>query len=279
MMASRKSSKIPIPAIYRYLTEDKGLGHNHAIGMVANIYGESGFNPNAVGDNGASYGLFQFQGSRRRALERFAGSARPHWKQQIDYALSEPEGRDYLAQDFRGPVDAVRHFVYHFERPANKAADTIKRTRHLSSLMAELREEGGARNPFAYASGGRRGFPGKDFRADLFEDIFGGPSSGPDPDLYKGIFDDEAPAAPARLEPSQENLAELFDIEPLSVPEAEELLPAPAPVQQAQAPAPKPAPAVAAGIYHLSGTPPPRDSPPCIRRADQRVTGHAAGRR
>lgn len=207
--------------VYDYL-QRRGVDRNHALGILANIKGESGFDPNVnernpvVPGSAGGYGLFQHTGPRRRALFEYAGTDRPHWKAQIDYALSEPEGRDYLARDFSNPMDAVQHFVHHFERPANPRADTIKRIRHLSTLMPEI-ERGAQRNPFAYASGGRNGFPGKEFRADLIDEIFGEPGSDADPDVFKDIFG--APPPKRRAEPTPDMLQEIFEL-PKDVAEA-----------------------------------------------------------
>ncbi len=46
--------------IYTYLTTQMGLPSAAACGVLANIEAESGFDPNALGDNGTSYGLCQW---------------------------------------------------------------------------------------------------------------------------------------------------------------------------------------------------------------------------
>ena len=73
----------------------KGVPHAHALGMLANIRGESSFNPTAVGDNGNSYGLFQHNGPRRRALFDFAGGT-PSWQQHL---LVTANGRTTIPAD------------------------------------------------------------------------------------------------------------------------------------------------------------------------------------
>lgn len=45
--------------IYNYAVNNMGLNVAAACGILANIYKESSFNPNALGDNGTSYGICQ----------------------------------------------------------------------------------------------------------------------------------------------------------------------------------------------------------------------------
>ena len=78
--------------IYNYLI-NKGLSHNHALGMLANIKAESSFDTGAVGDGGKSFGLFQHYDERRDALLKFIEEKyenkdwKTNWKAQIDFAL------------------------------------------------------------------------------------------------------------------------------------------------------------------------------------------------
>jgi hypothetical protein len=58
--------------IYDYL-KSKGISHNHAMGMLANIQAESSFNAGAIGDNGTSGGLFQHHAERFSGMVSFAG--------------------------------------------------------------------------------------------------------------------------------------------------------------------------------------------------------------
>lgn len=108
--------------VYRYL-QSKGVSRPHAIGILASIKGESDFRPDAIGDGGASYGLLQFQKERRKALVDKYGSA-PNWKQQIDYALSEKEGKDYLRRKFSDSGDAAEWFTRYFEKPKHPDKDS-----------------------------------------------------------------------------------------------------------------------------------------------------------
>jgi hypothetical protein len=98
----------------------------HAVeGIMMNGHDESGFNPAAVGDNGAAFGILQWNGPRKRALEQFAAQmgadpADPAVQAKFTlYELQGPEaeaGRALLATKTAGEAGAV--FVNKYERPA-----------------------------------------------------------------------------------------------------------------------------------------------------------------
>jgi hypothetical protein len=120
-MSTLKNAKYVDPSeVYKYLTQEKGLSHNHAVGMITNIKYESGFNAAAVGDNGNSIGLFQHNTSRMNALKNYAGDDWTNWKKQIDYALTEKDTKRYLNQEFNTPENASIWFTLNWERPTNK---------------------------------------------------------------------------------------------------------------------------------------------------------------
>jgi hypothetical protein len=122
--------------VYDYLAE-RGASHDQALGILANIQGESGFNPTAVGDSGASIGMFQHQGARRRGLEAY-GDTPMDWRQQVDYALSEPEGLAYMGKDFASPAAAATWWTRNFERPANPDRDSATRIRFIPGLISQV---------------------------------------------------------------------------------------------------------------------------------------------
>lgn len=104
----------------------KGLSKAHIIGMLANIQHESGFRPQVqvVDSNGLpSGGLFQHNGPRFTTLQQKLGTAwGSNWKGQIDFALSEPDGRRYLSNAFTDPHAASKWWTINFERPAKAKA-------------------------------------------------------------------------------------------------------------------------------------------------------------
>ena len=112
--------------VSRYLSGK--MDDNHRIGMLANIQGESGFVPGAIGDKKTSGGLFQHHADRFSGLRGKLGNKwASDWKGQVDYALSEPAGREYLSIRFKSPEEATAWWVKHFEIPADIAGATRSR--------------------------------------------------------------------------------------------------------------------------------------------------------
>lgn len=113
----------------------KGLSKNHVAGIMANIKAESSFRPGAIGDNGTSGGLFQHHKERFKAMVAHAGRDwATNWKGQIDFALSEPAGRQYVAMNFSSPEAASKWFTINFERPANMVAKANTRSQDASQF-------------------------------------------------------------------------------------------------------------------------------------------------
>lgn len=107
--------------MYDCLTNTVGLSHNQALGALANINRESGFNAAAVGDNGNSFGLFQFNRPAGRA-DPFL-SAVPDWQNnpcgQAKYMFgSDKAGINYKNTQFNSPLDAANYFTKKVEAPA-----------------------------------------------------------------------------------------------------------------------------------------------------------------
>jgi hypothetical protein len=107
-----------------------GIPSAHAEGMLANAIPESGLNPAAIGDSGTSGGLFQHHGDRFAGLQAFAEQQGKSWKDpavQVQYTLSEPDTKAYLAQSFASPQDASMWFTKNWERPANADQKAVER--------------------------------------------------------------------------------------------------------------------------------------------------------
>ena len=118
--------------IHDYL-HSKGISQAHIIGMLANIQHESSFRPNVqvVDSNGLpSGGLFQWNGPRFAGLKQALGKRwGSDWQGQIDFALSEPDGRRYLSNRFKTPHDASKWWTINFERPAKAQATAQTRAK------------------------------------------------------------------------------------------------------------------------------------------------------
>lgn len=106
--------------VYNYLKE-KGVSHTHALGIMANLNSESGWNHSAVGDSGNAIGLFQHNGPRKAALLKYVNGDTSNWKKQIDFALQEKGSSTYLNKQFSNAESAGEYFMKNWERPKNQS--------------------------------------------------------------------------------------------------------------------------------------------------------------
>ena len=108
-------------AVYKYLLS-KGIPEVHAKGLVVNIMRESGFKIGAHGDRGigGSFGLFQWNMAAGRGGPMMAAvpNWQSNWKGQIDYALQEHRGPEYLRTQFSSPGEAAHWWMKYWEIPA-----------------------------------------------------------------------------------------------------------------------------------------------------------------
>jgi hypothetical protein len=146
------SNPVKAKEIYDYLRQ-KGVDHNHAVGMINNINHESNmdsgaFNRNDV--NGPSGGLFQHHskfsegsGGRFNNMVRYVGDDwRTNWKKQIDFALQEDETKKYLATNYGDASAASVGFTHLFEKPANTSTVAYDRLKTLGTMEKLTKESG-----------------------------------------------------------------------------------------------------------------------------------------
>jgi len=123
--------------IARYLMSNLGYSLSHAAGIAGNLFVESGYNTNAVGDRGTSYGLAQWHNSRWNSLVKFCKRNKldsASVKGQLDYLHwelnnTEPRANRQLMKT-NTPYDAAYAFAKYFERPARispKRMNTAKK--------------------------------------------------------------------------------------------------------------------------------------------------------
>lgn len=146
-----------------------GFSPAAAAGILANAHAESSFDPAAIGDNGASAGLFQWNGPRRAAFRAFAGvdPSEAHVETQLRFLLRElsgeggDEGARRAGELLRRPditaAEAAAIFSRLYERPA--AGEFAARSRAAAAEVF-LRRFGGrdvapAPAPAAAAPAGR----------------------------------------------------------------------------------------------------------------------------
>ena len=99
-----------------------GLTPEQASGIVGNLYKESNLNPNAIGDNGASYGIAQWRDQRLTALKSIGswntleGQLTFLWN---ELNTTEKGALDKLKQTTTAQ-EAAAVFARDFERPASR---------------------------------------------------------------------------------------------------------------------------------------------------------------
>lgn len=104
--------------IYKYLLS-KGMDDAHALGIMANISRESGFRPGVSEYGGPGVGLFQYSsGGRKDAFLRAVPNYATNWKGQIDFALKDDVGPQYLTTKFSSAQEAADWWMRKWERPA-----------------------------------------------------------------------------------------------------------------------------------------------------------------
>lgn len=97
-----------------------GYSYAAAAGIVGDIAGESGGNPEAVGDQGTSYGLIQEHGSQYAGL--VTGNPTKDLQDQlqgiIDYNNAQGAHLVNMLNQLSDPVQAADFYSQYFERPA-----------------------------------------------------------------------------------------------------------------------------------------------------------------
>lgn len=132
--------------IYSLLTTKYGFNGAQAAGITANIYYESGYNPNA---GGSCYGLVQWTGARKSSMRRYASSlgySSSSIKGQVAYLVHELKTSERAAYSrikaasntSSGAYKSGYAFCYYFERPANKVARSNQRGSYARRLFSSF---------------------------------------------------------------------------------------------------------------------------------------------
>lgn len=131
-----------------YSLRNMGLSEYAVAGVMGNIYGESGFRPDAIeGGSGEGHGLCQWSYGRRENLERYAESKGQTWDNvniQVQYLMGElTEGggangfatynllnnKGYTVDGWKNATsasEAAVEFCYIFERPSKPRLEVRK---------------------------------------------------------------------------------------------------------------------------------------------------------
>ena len=140
--SSNTSGTVDPAEVYSYLTNDKGLSKNKALGLMANIERESSFRINpAGGDNGNSFGMLQWNNTYDRSdlMKQNVPDWQTNWKGQLDHALSQnqlPEynkaSSTYLNTTWESPQAAADYFMNTWEKPADPFTGSKKHAGFIS---------------------------------------------------------------------------------------------------------------------------------------------------
>jgi lysophospholipase L1-like esterase len=105
--------------------KNKGLSTSQAAGIIGNLQVESNFDPNAVGDNGTSYGIAQWHKSRFDSLKQWSKKNGLKWNsldaqlQFLWWELNNSEtGALSKLKMTNDPQNAAYVFAKYFERPS-----------------------------------------------------------------------------------------------------------------------------------------------------------------
>jgi len=105
-------------AAYSYMRQ-LGVPHIHALGILANIEGESGFRIDSKQPDGPGIGLFQYSSAgRKQIFLQNVPDWKTNWKGQIKYAIGEDRGPAYFKTQFSSPEEAAYWWMDKWERPA-----------------------------------------------------------------------------------------------------------------------------------------------------------------
>lgn len=108
--------------IINYLKEKLGLTTAQAAGAAGNLYVESGFDSQALGDQGKAYGLAQWRDARRANLKEHIGKEPSNLDQQLEFIAHELSTTEKGAlKDLKKQhtvKDSAMSFAKKYERPA-----------------------------------------------------------------------------------------------------------------------------------------------------------------
>lgn len=124
--------------IYTYLTETVGLNTAAAAGVMANLYRESSFNPEAVDSAGISFGLCQWTGTRYTDLQEYCRTnslSSTSMEGQLAFLNHELNTTQYKVLEYlqevddtaQGAYDAGYYFCVYYERPADTELNAVSR--------------------------------------------------------------------------------------------------------------------------------------------------------
>lgn len=133
-------------AIYAYLIGEMGYNRAAAMGVMANIKYESGYDPGDSGDGGTSYGICQWHAGRKTNLINYCAENGLDYTtleaqlQFLRYELTTryPSVHSYLKgveNSADGAYDAGYYFCFNFEAPAARTSQSTKRGNYAKDTL------------------------------------------------------------------------------------------------------------------------------------------------
>jgi uncharacterized repeat protein (TIGR02543 family) len=125
-------------AVFNFLVDTLGLNAAAASGVLANIYYESGFNPNKYGDNGSSYGICQWHNDRLTNLKNYCSrngydyttlTGQLHFlAYELWYSYSSVWNYlNSVSNTADGAYNAGYYWCYNYEKPSSRASASRER--------------------------------------------------------------------------------------------------------------------------------------------------------
>jgi len=122
------------------------LNRAATMGVMANIYWESGYKAVIDGDGGTSYGLCQWHAGRKTRLINWCTEKGLDYNsvegqmRYLQYELPNfyPSVDSYIRQvenTAEGAYDAAYYFCFNFEAPANRTAQSTKRGNYAKDTL------------------------------------------------------------------------------------------------------------------------------------------------
>lgn len=127
--------KVNEKEVLRYCTQVLRFNKAAVCGVLANVYCESGFRTNAIGDGGTSVGICQWHNSRWTRLREFTPDEWQTLPGQLHFMRKElfTGYRDTLkylhsvSDDAQGAYDAAYYWCMHYEMPDKTMSRSITR--------------------------------------------------------------------------------------------------------------------------------------------------------
>lgn len=130
--------------IYKYLTTTGGLTREQALGEMGSMKQESQFNPNAVGDDGKAFGLYQWREARQEDFKKLYGFDihKATLRQQMNFRTWEMNNTYKDAGDAirrsKTAAEAARAHTLLYEKPSQAELRAQQRIANIPSVRMAL---------------------------------------------------------------------------------------------------------------------------------------------